>query len=431
MSQKKYRKKTKRSRRNASTNGSGRIVSAQDGVIQLAFPIPQVLAATHGAIESLCGEAGLLVMKALIDDEVSQRAGDRYAHDEDCDIVRWGQEEGYVVFGGKKVPIRRPRIRQKAGGEVELSRYRMFQSEDRMEDAVSKRVVRGVSTRNYEGVIDDICDGYGVRKSSVSRHLKASTAKELAALMERPLGGSDFVAIMIDGISFHDYLLVAALGVDSEGKKHILGLWDGATENSVVVKELLEDLVERGLNPERRYLFVIDGAKALKKAIVSVFGQRAEIQRCQIHKERNVLAHLPDRRQAATRRALRAAWGMKTEKDALKALKKLASNLEAISPGAAASLKEGMEETITLQRLGVPDELWKTLRSTNLIEGTFARTRELCRNVKRWSNANMALRWASAMLLYAEGKFRRVRGHRKMQELLDKLKGIDKKKSVA
>ena len=431
MSEEKYRKKTSRSRRKPSTSGSGRVVSAQDGVIQLAFPIPHVLAATHGAIESLCGEVGLLVMKALIDDEVEQRAGTRYSHDDDCDLVRWGHEEGYVIFGGKKVPFRRPRVRQKSGGEVELERYQMFQSEERIEKAVSRRVARSVSTRNYQDILDDICDGYGIQKSSVSRHLKASTAKELAALMERPLDGADFVAIMIDGISFHDYLLVAALGVDSEGTKHILGLWDGATENSVVVKELLENLVERGLDTERNYLFVIDGSKALKKASVSVFGKRAAIQRCQIHKERNVLAHLPDRRQATIRRDLRAAWGMKTEKDALKSLKKVASNLETISPGAAASLKEGMEETITLQRLGVPVELWKTLRSTNLIEGTFARTRELCRNVKRWSSADMALRWASAMLLFAEKNFRRVGGHKELHRLLDKLKGIDKEEAVA
>ena len=163
MSRKKYRKQTTRSRRKPSSQESGRVVSVEDGVIQLAFPIPQILAATHGAIESLCGEAGLLVMKALIDDEVNQRAGTKNSQDKDCDVYRWGHEEGYVAFNGKKVPIRRPRIRQKSGGEIELERYRSFQSEKRLEDSVAKRVVRGVSTRNYEGVIDDICDGYGVR----------------------------------------------------------------------------------------------------------------------------------------------------------------------------------------------------------------------------------------------------------------------------
>ena len=430
MSKKKYRTKTKRSRRKSPSSPRWRFVCA-DGEVQLALPIPQLLAATHGAIEALAGEAGLLVIKAMIDEEVEQLAGRRYEHDPERGAVRWGKEEGFVVFDGNKVPVHRPRVRRADGGEVQLQRYRMFQNEGRSQQSVVKHILRGVSTRNFEGVVDNLCEGYGVQRSSVSRHWKAATVKELAALMERPLEDLDLCVLMIDGISFHEFTLVVALGVDSEGKKHVLGIWDGATENGAVVKALLEDLIERGLSSERNYLFVIDGSKALRKGIVSVFGQGAVIQRCLVHKERNVLSHLPDSRHATIRRALRAAWGMRDHDEAKKALEKLASQLDAISPGAAASLREGLEETLTLQRIDAPVELRDFLRTTNPIENIFARTRELCRNVKRWSSAEMALRWASTMLLHAERKFRRVIGYRQFPGLVQRLADVDKEQAVA
>jgi transposase-like protein len=430
VSKKSYRKKTSRSRRRAR-KPKGRVVSVEGEELQLALPVPQLLAAAHGAVEALAGEAGLLIMKALIDEEVEQLVGPRYRHDGDRQARRWGSEEGYVVFGGKKAPMKRPRVRAVDGGEVPLQRYGMFQSDARMQGSVSERVLRGVSTRDYEGVIEDVCDGYGIRKSSVSRQWKAATAKQLTELMERPLDDLDLVAIMIDGIHFHEFTLIAALGVDSEGRKHVLGIWDGATENGSVVKSLLESLVERGLDSERRHLFVIDGSKALRKGITSVFGNRAIIQRCQVHKERNVLDHLPEGHQATTRRALRAAWGMRSYKDAMHALKKLLRMLDSVSPGAAASLREGLEETLTLHRLEVPPELRRSLRTTNPIESIFARTRELCRNVKRWSSADMALRWATTMLLYAEKKFRRIFGYKAMPKLDQALTKLDKKEGVA
>ena len=430
VSKKRYRTKTKRSRRKSPSSPRWRAVSA-DGELQLALPIPQLLAATHGAVEALAGEAGLLVIKALIDEEVEQLAGRRYKHDPQREGVRWGKDEGFVVFDGNKVPVHRPRVRGADGGEVQLQRYRMFQSKDRSQESVVKHILRGVSTRDYEGVVDDLCDGYGVQKSSVSRHWKAATAKELAALVERPLEDLDLCVLMVDGISFHEFTLVVALGVTSDGRKHVLGIWDGATENGAVVKALLEGLVERGLPIDRNYLFVIDGSKALRKGIVSVFGRSAVIQRCLVHKERNVLSHLPDSRQATIRRALRAAWGMRDHDEAKKALERLASKLDALSPSAAASLREGLEETLTLHRIDAPVELRNFLRTTNPIENIFARTRELCRNVKRWSSADMALRWASTMLLHAERKFRRVIGHRQIPVLVQRLLDLDKEEAVA
>ena len=430
MSKKTYRKKTSRSRRKSRT-ARGRVVSTTGEEIRLALPVPQLLAATHGAVESLAGEAGLLIIKALIDEEVEQLVGRRYEHQADRDAVRWGQDEGFVVFNGRKVPVKRPRVRKASGGEVPLQRYGMFQSETRMEDSVSKRVLRGVSTRNYEGAIDDVCDGYGVQKSSVSRQWKAATAKELAGMMERPLDDLDIVAIMIDGVWFHEFALVVALGVDSEGKKHVLGIWDGAQENGAIVTALLESLVDRGLDAERRYLFVIDGSKALRKGITSVFGKHALIQRCQIHKQRNVVDHLPEGHQATIRRALNAAWGMASYAEAKKALEKVVRKLDSLSPGAAASLREGMEETLTLHRLDAPIPLRRVLRSTNPIENIFSRTRELCRNVKRWQSADMALRWAATMLLQAESKFRRVFGYKSMPEFVQALNHVNNEEAVA
>jgi len=427
---KQYAKKTKRSKRKEAEAPLGRSVVA-NGELQLSLPIPQLLAAAHGAVEMIAGEAGLLIIKALIDEEVEQVVGGRYEHDDARGASRWGHENGYVVFAGKKVPVRRPRVRGQDGKEVGLKRYSMFQSDARLRGSVVERVVRGVSTRNYSGVIDDLCDGYGIEKSSVSRHWKAATTGELASLMERRIDDLDLAVIMVDGVHFHDFTLVVALGIATDGKKHVLGIWEGATENSAVVTTLFENLIERGLSEARTYLFVIDGSKALRKSIVAVFGKRAVIQRCQIHKERNVLAHLPQAQHGTIRRALHAAWGMRSHADAKKALEQLASKLDDISAGAAASLREGLEETITIHRLNVPAELRKVIRSTNAIENIFSRTRELCKNVKRWTSADMSLRWASTMLLHAEKSFRRVIGYEGMPSLVQALLTMDKVEAVA
>lgn len=429
MSKKKYRNKTSRSRRK-SVRRRGRVVSADSEEIQLSLPLPQVLAAAHGAVEALAGEAGLLIIKALIDEEVEQLAGPRYSQDKARKATRWGHEDGYVVFNSKKVPVKRPRVRSSDGKEIQLQRYQQFQGE-RLQNVIAEKVLHGVSMRNFEGVIDDLCDGYGIQKSSVSREWKAATTKELDALLQRPLGDLDLAAIMIDGIHFHDYLLVVALGIDCEGSKHVLGIWDGPTENSTLVTELLANLVERGLSSEKRYLFIIDGSKALRKGIVSVFGNHALIQRCQIHKARNIIDYLPKRHQRPIRRALKAAWGMLNYDDAKEELEGILKRLRKISSNAASSLEEGLEETLTLHRIKAPASLRPALRSTNSIESTFARNRTLCRNVKNWRSPEMALRWACTSLLYAEKSYRRLKGYRDMPTLLKNIDEVDNKEAVA
>jgi transposase-like protein len=292
-----------------------------------------------------------------------------------------------------------------------------------MQRSVQPRVVAGVAMRAYGRAIDAVCDGYGIERSSVSRHWKVASAEQLRQFLERPLGELDLVALMIDGIEFHGYLLVVALGIDAAGRKHVLGLWPGATENAGVCKALLADLVQRGLNTERKYLVVLDGSKALAKAVRATFGEQAEIQRCQVHKERNVLEHLPPEHQGRIRQRLRAAWKLRSHADAQAALERVVAELEALSPSAAASLREGLEETLTLHRLGVPPPLRSTLRSTNPIESCFATTRKHCRNVKRWRSQEMVQRWVGTMLLEVERRFNRVRGHRELPFLVAALRG--------
>ena len=428
---KKYEKKTQRSRRKSAATFQSQVVDHDTDSVQLRLPIAEILAGVHDAVEAVAAEAGLLVMKTLIEEEVESHAGPRYRHTPQRQACRWGSEEGSVVFAGRRVPLTRPRLRSRDGREIPLERYECFRADSRLQRAVGPRLLAGVAMRDYEGTLDAVCDGYGVQKSSVSRHWKTLSAERLGEFLERPLGELDLVVLMIDGIEFHDYLLVVALGLDSQGKKHVLGLWPGATENATVCKELLSDLTGRGLATDRKYLVVIDGSKALAKAVRATFGEQATIQRCQVHKERNVLEQLPPEHQGRVRQRLRAAWKLKGYADAKPALEKVLADLEALSPAAANSLREGLEESLTLHRLGTPETLRRTLRSTNPIESCFSATRKRCRNVKRWRSQEMVQRWAATMLLQVEARFRRVRGHREMPLLIAALAGIGSASSAA
>jgi transposase-like protein len=430
MSQK-YQKRTQRSRRKSPVEFRSEVLGHDGASVQLRLPIAEILSGVQDAVEAVAAEAGLLVMKTLIEEEVEKHAGPRYRHRPERTASRWGQAEGSVVFAGRRVPLERPRLRSRDGREVPLERYELFRSDGRLQRAVTPRVLAGVAMRDYEGTLDAVCDGYGVQKSSVSRHWKAVSAARLQEFLARPLGGLDLVALMIDGIEFHDFLLVVALGLDSQGKKHVLGLWPGATENAAVCKDLLANLVERGLATDRKYLVVIDGSKALAKAVRATFGDQAVIQRCQVHKERNVLEQLPPEHHGRMRQRLRAAWNLKNYAEAEAALQKVVLDLEALSPAAANSLREGLAETLTVHRLGVPEKLRRTLRSTNPIESCFSATRKHCRNVKRWRSQEMAQRWVGTMLLEVERGFRRVRGHREMPLLVAALRPREAAESSA
>jgi putative transposase len=380
--------------------------------LEETLPMLDLILELQQDIEAVSLDIGLKIMSRYMEQEITQRQG-RWGEQTH---YRHGAQPGYVVFHGRKVPIQRPRLRQKGGGETGLASYQLFQQDGRMQRAVARKLLRQVSTRNYAGAIDDCLEGYGVTKSSVSRHWKVATAAELETLCQRPVP-KELVALLIDGQYFRGECLVASVGVDTTGQKHVLGLWHGATENSTVVRELLADLRERGLDTEAAILVVLDGSKALHKGVKEVFGERALIQRCRVHKLRNVLEHLPreKRQQAAWR--LRGAWAKATAAEALPELKACVKWLDGICPHAARSLEEGLEETLTLHRLALNPKLRRSLSSTNLIESCFARTEAWTRRVKRWHNAKMVLRWGAAALLVAERGFRRIQGHEHLAEL--------------
>jgi len=296
-----------------------------------------------------------------------------------------------------------------------------------------KKMVLGISSRNYEEVVEGFVKGYGIKKSSVSRHFVKATAQQMREFMERDLTGLEPVAIFIDGIEFKGHLLVVALGLDKGGRKHVLGIWQGATENATVCGNLLEDMARRGLNPGRDYLFVLDGSKALRSAVARMFGTNVEVQRCQQHKRRNVLNHLPKEHQHAIDARISAAYKMASYADARKSLELTVKYLEILNPSAAASLKEGLEETLTAHKLGVAELLRKTLQTTNPIESCFSVTRTITGRVKRWRGNDMVQRWAVASLLRAEKKFKRVKGYKEIPKLFVALqqKFIDRKEAAA
>lgn len=384
--------------------------------LQIELPMLEVILQTRAEIEALSAQAGLKIIDCLLEQEIDERCGP-HGQQSAC---RHGRQPGYVIFAGRKVSIHKPRLRAKDGGEVTLKSYQAFQQDGRMQRAVARKLTHQVSTRNYAAAIDDCLEGYGIDKSSVSRQWKAATALELQKLAQRPVP-TDLIGLLIDGQYFRKQCLIVALGVDQQGQKHVLGLWQGATENSTLVRELLADLRERGLNTEAAILVVVDGAKALYKGVRDVFGERALVQRCRVHKLRNVLEHLPLDKRAQAAWRLRGAWAKGRPEEALKELRACVKWLDTISPSAARSLEEGLEETLTVTRLGLHDWLGRTFSSTNLIESCFARTQSWTSRVKRWRDARMVLRWGAAALLFAEKGFRRVRGFEHLKQLIEAL----------
>lgn len=410
-----YQSSTKKSNRKFE------VVGARQVAVEVPLPLVEVWEELQPEVEHLTGLAGLKIIQAVIEDEVTRRVGPRHHPGVESDSVRWGQQPGYVVFGGEKVAVQRPRVRTRKGEEVTLNSYARLQHDGRRQRAVREGIIAGLSSRNYRRAVQSVLEGYGIEKSSVSREFVAASAAELKHLCEKKLDGLDLVAILIDGVHVGKQVQVVVLGIENTGEKQVLGLWQGATENTTVVKELLEDLVARGLKQDRRYLFVIDGAKALRAGIERVFGERAEVQRCQIHKRRNVKEHLPKSAQGDTDRRIRNAYAMTGYAEAKDALEKIFRQLERINPSAARSLEEGMEETLTVHRLGVGTLLRQTLASTNPIESCFSIVEKVARNVKRWRAGNQALRWTATGLLEAEKKFHKVKGYRDLEILQHKL----------
>jgi putative transposase len=382
----------------------------------------ELAAAAREGLLALSVGVGLGVLAELMEEEVVEVVGAKGRHDPDRVAVRHGHEAGEVTLGGRRVGVERPRVRSADGaGELPLVTYRHFADRDPLTRVVLERMLAGVSTRRYGRVQEPVGGeverrARSVSKSSVSRAFVKRTRSALGELMARRLDNVRLAVLMLDGIELKGRTNIVALGITTEGVKVPLGLWEGSTENAIVATALLSDLVERGLDPEQGMLFVIDGSKALRKAIRDVFGE-APVQRCIRHKERNVLEHLPERERTAVRRRLRQAWALEDHKQALDRLHALAVELARSHPGAAASLREGIAETLTLTRFGVTGSLKRTLASTNPCESMIACFRRTSRNVKHWQSGEMALRWTAVGMLEAERQFRRIIGYRDLARL--------------
>ena len=392
--------------------------------IQLPLDRDELIALMQDSLEALAIEMGLLVAAGLLEDEVTRLCGRRYERQPDRVHTRYGHQRGTSTLAGQKLAITRPRVRRADGsGEVPLETYARLQSPDAMPRAVFRRMVRGVSTRDYEQVVDLARDGFGVAKSSVSRDFVRASVTEVKALAERRFDGVRFPVIMIDGVEYAGETMIVALGITEDGTKRVLGLRQGATENAAVCVALLEDLQARGLDTSRPVLLVLDGARALHAAAQRVRGSNAVIQRCQIHKARNIKAHVPEKHHAELDRRLSEAYRETSYETARASLEATVRWLDRINPDAASSLREGLEETLTVVRLGVPGALRRTLATTNPIESALSVTRRVTARVTRWRDGDMRRRWCVAGLLRAESQFRRVKGHRAMTTLLKALEG--------
>lgn len=372
--------------------------------------------------------SGLEYVGEVLEEERTALCGPRYQHDRQRRALRADSGPSSLSLGGRRVAVERPRARSVDGEELTLPSWRAWSARDPLEQRAIEQMLVGVSTRRYPRSLEALPGGLrirGIGKSAVSERFVLGTARKLAALMQRKLGGLQLIAVMIDGVRFADHVVLAAVGVDTGGKKHVLGLREGATENTAACKALLADLIERGLSTERTLLFVIDGAKALHKALTDVFGERALIQRCREHKKRNVTEALPERVRNSVRSAMSQAYATRDPKRARRLLENLARRLEPAHPSAAASLREGLEETLTVMRLDLPEGLERVLSSTNLIENLFGRVREIARRVKRWQGGTMILRWTAAGVLEAERSFRKIAGYRAIPKLVAALRAHD------
>jgi putative transposase len=424
-------RKASRKQRRKGQVGKGRRV-------QLVMDPEELVTMMQDSLTSFATEMGLKVARLLLEDEVNQRCGPRYERAPQRTVTRYGHQRGVAVIAGQKLPIPRPRMRYtRQCGEADLATYALLQSPNAMPQAVLRRLVRGVSCRDYEGVVDLGCEGFGVQKSSVSRSFVVASAREVRQLAERRFDGVRFPVIYLDGVVYAGETMTVALGVLENGVKQVLGVRQGASENAAVCTALLEDLQERGLDTSRPTLLVLDGSKALRAAVKRVWGRNALIQRCQVHKKRNVREHLPQKHWDELSRQLHAAYRETDYEEALRRLKTTSRWLERLNPDAAASLREGMEETLTIVRLGVPDLLRRTLATTNPIESAFSVAQNVTRRVKRWREGDMRQRWCVAGLMRAESKFRRLKGYRHMSELLKALdrlvleKDLDENRRVA
>lgn len=389
-------------------------VLAQDG--QLLLPLLDLIENAQAAVDDLIDVMGRATIEAVLLMSAAQLAGPKQQGKKtDREIAYHGSQAGRVALKERQLKVTKPRLRKKAPkpgetGEVEIPAYEAMRKDGRLADRMLEILMAGVSTRRYEHVLPEMAETVGVSKSEVSRETIEAGERLLKEMAERDLSGLEILALWIDGIQLGPYHVICAVGADAGGNKHVLGLREGATENAVVAVALLEDLVQRGLDPKRRYLFVVDGAKALRCAIDTVFGADQPVQRCRNHKLRNVVGHLPEDQHEQAKATLRAAFKLDAKEGTAK-LEQYASWLEHQWPDAAASIREGIEEMFTINRLGLPSVLRRCLGTTNIIDNGHSAARDRMRRVKNWQSGSMALRWTAAAFDAASKGFRRIMGH--------------------
>ncbi len=404
--------------------------SSSPKALAAGFPMPTLAEAMDEvglSVDRFCLLAGVEALAEMMEEDATRVCGPRHRRHEERQGFRWGTTQSEIGYHGGKVKVARPRVRDQAGKEVSLESWQVLRDGNLLLEWALNLMVLNVSTRKYrravrlpEGDVPGV-SGDGASKSAVSRRFVALSRAKMKAWLASDLSELDLLVIQIDGLHVGDHVLVAAIGVDGNGDKHVLAVAEGATENTAVVQALLDNLLDRGLDPTLPRLFIVDGAKALSKAIRNTFGVAAAIQRCQVHKGRNIIERLPEHLHASVKKALRQAWEQSDADKAERLLRNLARRLEQVEPGVAGSILEGLEEILTVIRLGLPQQLRRSLACTNIVENALGTVRQVTRNVKRWRNAEMALRWTAAGLLEAQKTFRRLKAYRQLPILRNAL----------
>jgi putative transposase len=404
-----------------------RPIAAVESPAVRTLPLVELLIDTKAELFELMVRSGLRVLDAMLEEDRTALCGPRYAHQTARTAARAGTVPSDVVLGGRKVTVTRPRVRAE-GREVPLPTFQALADTDPLNRRVVEQLLVGVSTRQYERSLEPVPGDVvsrGTSKSSVSRRFVAKTTAQLRAWQSAPLDALDLVALIIDGVHIGEHCLVVALGIAADGQKHALGLWEGATENAALCQSLLANLQSRGLRTDRSVLVILDGAQALHKSTRAVFGEAALIQRCQVHKLRNILDHLPERQRPSVQAVVRRAYHASDAQTATRLLTDLARRLDAEYPSAAGSIREGLAETLTVLTLHLSARLQRSLATTNAAESLLSRTRHVKRNVKRWRGGQMMLRWVAAGVLEAVKGFRRLKGCGDMPRLVAVLRARD------
>ena len=432
MKRSRTRRRAKKARRRRTVSPAAQRTTT----VQVPLPLLSVLADAKSAFFGLCLRAGQQVFEAMMEHDREQLCGPKHRPNPARRAYRSGSTPSEVVLGGRRIGLPRLRARSVTGEELPLPSFTYASAQDPLDAHTLEAIAVGVSTRQYARTLDPLpaeLPERAVSKSAVSRRFVALTSAQLTTWLATPLEGLDIRVLLIDGLHFRDRVILLALGIDAHGRKHVLALREGTTENAAVCTALLADIRQRGLDLDRPTLFIIDGGTGLRKAIRQSCGPLGVVHRCQVHKLRNVLEHLPEAERPRIRRALAEAYALPDAALATRRLTQLAAGLERAHPGAAASLREGLEETLTLQGLGVTGALYRTLRSTNPIENLNGLIGHFIRNVRRWRDGQMLVRWVAAGLQETRRSFRRLRGHADLPALIRALdqRTLDSRKEVA